>query len=85
MIKLTEELIKKAKVGDRMTIHNAYCYSSDCPVRTKKEPWPRSNAVLKWVKRISKKGNEYRRKVWVCEHCGYKMQFTFSMFDEDYS
>lgn len=58
-----------------------YCYNDRCPVRTKEKPYPRSDGELKWVQCISKKGNTYRRKKWVCIHCGEVMQGTINAND----
>ena len=53
---------------------NYYCYNDKCPARTKEKPWPRSDGKQKWVQCISKKGNPYKRKRWICKHCGEEMQ-----------
>lgn len=65
-----------------MNLYNCYCYSDICPVRTKKEPWPRSDGIYKYIKTLSKKGNVYYRKTLVCVHCGNKMRFVGNGFDE---
>lgn len=58
-----------------------YCYDNNCPVRTEKKPWPRSDGQLKWVDCISKKGTTYRRKKMVCVHCNKQMSGSVSASD----
>ena len=50
-----------------------YCYASDCPVRTKEEPWPRANYRMGWLKVKSKNGKFYRKRTYICNHCGREM------------
>ena len=47
-----------------------YCYSSECPVRTKKEPWPRSDI-------------DPNKKRATCFHCGKKMTVVASAKDHN--
>lgn len=58
-----------------------YCYGTNCPARTDKEPWPHSNGHLKQIELISKKGNKYKRKRWHCDHCGKEMSGTVNAND----
>lgn len=59
---------------------NYYCYHDDCPGRTKEKPWPKQDGTYKYTTVISKKGTAYRRKRWVCDHCGKVMTGTVSMY-----
>lgn len=59
-----------------------YCYADDCPVRTEKEPWPRDDWHMGYVGRVSKKGNKYRQRAAVCDHCGKEMSRVASLFDD---
>jgi len=72
---MTKEIKKDKEIGVYTVTY--YCYNAKCPIRTKKEPWPRSDGIKKWIKKISKKGNMYRKKIWVCEYCGKEMNGTF--------
>lgn len=58
-----------------------YCYNPKCPVRTSKEPWPRSDGEIKNTKIISKKGNMYYAKRMICKHCGGIMHKTRDLSD----
>ena len=53
---------KEANLGYYLS--TAYCYNSDCPARTEKQPWPHSDGIAK------------DRKT-VCKHCGKEMTWTF--------
>jgi len=57
-----------------------YCYHNDCPARQGEYKHPRSDGEYKWTTVISKKGNPYRKKCWVCSHCGKIMTGTVSMY-----
>lgn len=59
-----------------------YCYNDDCPVRTKEEPWPRSDWTLKYIKVVSKRGHPYYRKLPVCNHCGKIMSCVSDKFED---
>ena len=61
----------------------AYCYNANCPPRTPKEPWPRSDGEVGYVKVISRNGKQYYRKLYVCKHCGKRMSFVSDNFYED--
>ncbi len=56
-----------------------FCYYSECSGRTKERPSPTSNGTKKPKKLISRKGNEYIRNVYFCNHCGKEMTATMSM------
>ena len=58
-----------------------YCYNDRCPVRTPEKPYPRSDGERKYITVISKKGNPYRKKTWICKHCGEEMQGTINAND----
>jgi len=57
-----------------------YCYHAACPGRTKEKPWPKNDGEYKWTTVISRNGKPYRRKLWVCDHCGRVMDGTVSMY-----
>lgn len=65
-----------------MRLSDRYCYNAYCSVRTKEKPWPRSDAVYKYVNVVSRQGNAYRRKMLVCVHCGGEMSKVASMCSE---
>lgn len=65
---MTSRIVKDEEANMGWYISQAYCYQKDCPVRTEKEPWPRSDSVEKDGK-------------CVCEHCGKEMTWTFSADD----
>jgi hypothetical protein len=60
-----------------------YCYNTDCPPRQGEYKYPRQDGTYKWATIISRKGNSYRSKRWVCDHCGRVMTGTVSMFTFD--
>jgi hypothetical protein len=72
---------KEARREREMRVHNAYCYNSKCSPRTKEKPWPRSDGEYKRVTVTSKKGTQYKRKLFVCQHCGERMQFVASAYE----
>ena len=53
-----------------------FCYNSECPVRTKGKPWPRSDWKFRYKKVISKNGKEYYRRLPLCEHCNESVTFV---------
>ncbi len=57
-----------------------YCYENNCTGREKYHGSPHSEGSYKWTTVISKKGNSYRRKRWICDHCGKVMTGTVSMY-----
>jgi hypothetical protein len=59
---------------------NYYCYNIHCPPRQGEYKHPRQDGTYKSVILVSKKGTPYRRKRWVCDHCGMQMTGTVSMF-----
>lgn len=60
-----------------------YCYNNKCPIRTKEQPWPRSDGEYKSTKIISRNGKSYYRKEMVCKHCGEIMTKTISLSELD--
>lgn len=60
-------------------IRTYYCYDDKCPVRTEKEPWPRSDGKKDVVLTMSRKGNLYNRTIYRCVHCGEEMTRTSSI------
>lgn len=67
---MTSRYVKDREANNGGYISSAYCYNSDCPVRTKKEPWPRSDGEYSKEKETT-----------VCKHCGEEMTWTFSASD----
>lgn len=70
---------KEANNGHYLVTY--YCYNPNCPVRTIEKPYPRNEGKQKWVECISKNGNIYKRKKWVCDYCGEIMQGTINAND----
>ena len=57
-----------------------YCYEKDCKGRENNHGAPCSDGTYKYTTVLSKKGNPYRRKRWVCNHCGAVIAGTVSVY-----
>lgn len=60
-----------------------YCYNNLCSGRTKESPWVKSACKNGYIKKISKKGNTYKKRCLICFYCNEEMTRTMNL-DEGY-